>query len=167
MRLLLNNPGARMKRAFGALVLLAALAGPALAVEPNEMLSDPKLEARARDLSKGLRCLVCRNETIDESNAGLARDVRLLLRERLVAGDTDGQAVQAIVDRYGDYVLLKPPFERATLMLWLGPPALLLLGGGIIAFAIRRRRTVPPPAPDALGEDEQRRVAELIQEFDH
>ena len=102
-------------------LLLLALARPAFAVEPRERLADPALEARARAISSELRCLVCQNESIDESGADLAHDIRMLVRERLTAGDTDAQAIQAVVNRYGAFVLLKPPVEPATYVLWYGP----------------------------------------------
>lgn len=149
-----------MKAALLALLLLVA--GAAAAVEPGERLADPALEARARSLSAGLRCLVCQNESIDESGAGLAHDIRILLRERLRAGDSDAQAVQAIVDRYGDFVLLNPPLRPATWLLWFSP-LLLLAGGGAILLAARRGRT-PPPTP--LSAAEQARLATLLQETD-
>ena len=138
------------------------LAGPALAVRPDEVLSDPALEARARDLSQGLRCLVCRNESIDDSDADLAHDLRVLLRERLVAGDTDEQAVAYIVARYGEFVLLKPPPTGANLILWLSGPALLLIGAGV-AFAMLRRRSRAPEA-EALSAEEAARVKALLGE---
>jgi cytochrome c-type biogenesis protein CcmH len=142
------------------LVLAALLlAGPALAVRPDEVLSDPALEARARELSQGLRCLVCRNEDIDDSDADLAHDLRVLLRERLVAGDTDEQAVAYIVARYGEFVLLKPTTKGANLILWLSGPA-LLLAGGAVAFAMLRRRSRAPEA-GALTEAEAARVKAL------
>ncbi len=137
------------------------MATAALAVQPDEILDDPVLEARARGLSKGLRCLVCRNESIDESNAELARDLRLLLRERLVAGDTDDQAVDFIVARYGEYVLLKPRATGANLVLYLIGPVLLLVGGGAAAVYVRRRRT---GGPAVLNEAEKVRLSELLDE---
>ncbi len=143
------------------LLMLLLLAGPALAVLPDERLADPALEARARALSRDLRCVVCQNESIDESNATLARDIRLLLRERLVAGDSDAQAVAYLVARYGDFVLLRPPVRADTWLLWFGPFALLALGGGI-AFATLRRRRAEPPAP--LTAEEQARVEALLRE---
>jgi cytochrome c-type biogenesis protein CcmH len=148
-----------MIRALFVLLLLApVLAG---AVEPRERLADPGLEARARDISRTLRCLVCQNESIDDSNADLARDIRVLLRERLVAGDSDAAARQFLVDRYGDFVLLKPPVETATLVLWFGPAAVLVAGGiGVLLYLRRRPAAAPPP----LTEDERRRVAQLLQE---
>ncbi len=141
------------------------LSGSAFAVEPNEQLADPALEARARSISTGLRCLVCQNETIDESNAGLAHDIRTLLRERLVAGDSDQQAVQAIVDRYGEFVLLQPRLHPATLMLWFGPFILLAvaLGGGFVWMRHRSNATeVAPP----LSQDDRVRLAALMQEHE-
>ena len=136
------------------------LAGPALAVRPDEVLSDPVLEARARDLSKGLRCLVCRNEDIDESDADLAHDLRVLLRERLVAGDSDAAAVAYIVARYGEFVLLKPTATGANLILWLAGPG-LLLAGGAVAFAMLRRRSMAPDAA-VLSAEEQARLDALL-----
>lgn len=149
-----------MKRLM--LILTLLLAPPALAVEPNEVLDDPALEARARELSKGLRCLVCRNESIDESNADLARDLRLLLRERLVAGDSDDAAIDYIVDRYGEYVLLNPRADGANLLLWLAGPAFLLVGLGIGIAFIRGRRNTSQPTPEALTDEEQARLKEIM-----
>lgn len=143
------------------LVLLLLAPGLARAVEPAERLADPALEARARDISRGLRCLVCQNESIDESNADLARDIRVLLRERLVAGDSDVAARQFLVDRYGDFVLLKPPLEGATLLLWFGPVLVLLTGGVGVALYLRRRPAAPPPPLTAAERD---RVARLLKE---
>ena len=146
-----------------ALILSAVLvASPALAVQPDEILSDPALEARARALSKDLRCLVCRNENIDDSNAELARDLRLLLRERLVAGDSDAAAIAYIVDRYGEYVLLNPTTKGANLILWIAGPGMLLIGGGIAFAYLRRRRGLAEPAPEALSDEEEKRLAEIL-----
>ena len=140
---------------------------PAQAVEPDEVLDDPELEARARRISKQLRCLVCQNENIDESNAPLARDLRILLRERLKAGDTDEQAIQFLVDRYGEYVLLKPRFAPHTLILWVGP--FLILAAGLIAAAIYLRRRVRQAreavqAEAPLSEEERKRLRDLLDE---
>jgi len=132
---------------------------PALAVLPDEVLSDPALEARARDISSQLRCLVCQNESIDESNADLAREIRLIVRERLVAGNTDQEVMQFLVDRYGEYVLLRPVFAPHTIMLWGAPPLVLLIGGVAIAVAVRRRQSSADPAP--LTPDEQRVLDDL------
>jgi cytochrome c-type biogenesis protein CcmH len=134
---------------------------PAFAVLPNEQLADPRLEARARALSSELRCVVCQNQTIDDSDADLAHDLRVLLRQRLKAGDTDQQAIAFIVNRYGDYVLLKPPFEAETLLLWLGPLLVLLAGGIGVVFYLRRRRDAALPAMTA---DEQARLDRLLKE---
>ena len=141
--------------------LLAAT--PAMAVQPDEVLSDPALESRARDLSRGLRCLVCRNENIDDSNASLARDLRLLLRERLTAGDTDAQAVAFIVDRYGEFVLLNPTGNGANLILWWAGPAMLVTGLGISALYLRRRRTATDPDA-ALSATETARLSEILKD---
>lgn len=137
-----------------------ALTTQSLAVEPDEVLKDPALEARARALSKNLRCLVCQNESIDESNAGLAKDLRILLRERLVAGDTDDQAVNYLVNRFGEYVLLKPRFAPHTLILWLGPFLLLALA---ILFLLRaRRKPVASIAEVELTQDEKNRLQKVL-----
>jgi cytochrome c-type biogenesis protein CcmH len=155
-----------VRRILAALLLLSAIAGPAGAVEPNERLADPVLEARAREVSKDLRCLVCQNESIDESGADLAHDLRVLLRERIKAGDTDQQAVAYIVSRYGDFVLLDPPVKPATYVLWFSPIALLALAGIATALALRRRRSQPGASPPPLSDAEKTRVAELVQEID-
>lgn len=144
-----------------SLALLAA--GPALAVQPDEILDDPVLEERARDISAGLRCLVCRNESIDESNADLARDLRLLVRERLVAGDSDAEVIDFVVARYGEYVLLSPPATGSTLLLWWAGPIMLLLAGGIGAAYIRSRRSAPELAA-GLSPDEEARLKDLLKD---
>lgn len=141
---------------------LMLLASPALAVRPDEMLSDPALEARARTLSQDLRCLVCRNESIDDSDADLAHDLRVLLRERLVAGDSDQQAVAFIVDRYGEYVLLRPTTGGANLILWLAGPA-MLLAGGAVALQMLRRRAKAPEAAELLSDEDQARLDALLK----
>ena len=139
---------------------LALLAAPAAAVEPDEVLDDPVLEARARGISKELRCVVCRNQSIDDSDAGLAKDLRLVVRERLVAGDTDGEVFDYVTARYGDYVLLRPRFDAQSAVLYLGGP-LLLVAGGLLLWR-RSRRAVPDTAPPApLNEAEKARLAEL------
>jgi len=152
-----------MRRLRGLLIALALLmAAPVAAVQPDEVLDDPALEARARALSSGLRCLVCRNESIDDSNADLAKTLRLLVRERLVAGDSDAEAVQYLVDRYGEYVLLNPRFTLANALIWFSGPA-LLLGGGWLAWGfIRRRETAARPAPAPLTAEETRRLERLM-----
>jgi cytochrome c-type biogenesis protein CcmH len=131
-----------------------ALAGPARAVTPDEQLRDPKLEARARALSQELRCLVCQNQSIDDSAAPLAHDLRVILRERIAAGDTDRQAVDYLVRRYGDFVLLRPPFQADTWALWLGPLAVLLLGGAGVAVYMRGRSLKPESPLSAADEAE-------------
>ncbi len=146
------------------LLLLLLLAAPALAVQPDERLADPALEARARALSRELRCVVCQNESIDESNAPLARDIRLLLRERLTAGDSDAQATSFLVARYGDFVLLRPPVRGDTWLLWFGPFALLLAGIAVTALALRRRAAAPAPKP--LSPEEQARLDALLNAGD-
>jgi cytochrome c-type biogenesis protein CcmH len=144
------------------LLILLLAASPVFAVEPDEMLDDPALETRARELSQGLRCPVCRNESIDESNADIAKDIRILLRERLVAGDSDEEAVQFLVDRYGEYVLLAPTAQGANLVLYLAGPVLLLLGAGVAVVYLRRRRT-DRDATDTLSTDEKARLDELMR----
>ena len=155
-----------MKALFLGLVLCLA-AVSAGAVNPDEMLDDPALEARAREISKGLRCLVCQNQSIDDSDADLARDLRVLVRQRLVAGDSDGQVIDYVVSRYGDFVLMRPPFKATTYALWLGPALIAGLGVlAVVAFYRRRRAagarrgTAPPP----LTEDEKRRLETLLDD---
>jgi cytochrome c-type biogenesis protein CcmH len=145
-------------------VLLAAvlLALPALAVEPSEVLPDPALEARARAIGRALRCVVCQNQSIEDSAAEVAHDMRRAVRERLTAGDTDAQVMTFMVARYGDYVLLKPPFKSDTWVLWLGAPLVLLLAGGALVLAARRRRPVEA-APVPLTNEERARVSALLQ----
>jgi cytochrome c-type biogenesis protein CcmH len=142
------------------LLLLAPLA--ARAVQPGEIMSDPKLEARARALSAELRCMVCQNESIDESNADLARDLRLLVRERLRAGDSDDQIRAFLVSRYGDFILLKPPFKLETWLLW-GAPFLILLAGSCIILIARRRQRAPA-ATNSLTEAERARLEAMLGE---
>ena len=132
------------------------------AVEPDEMLDNPVLEARAREISRYLRCLVCQNETIDESSADLAKDLRLLVRERLVVGDTNDQVIQYIVDRYGDFVLLKPPMQSNTLILWFGPATLLIVALlSITAFYRRAQRNSQGGVPE-LTDEEQKRLRDIM-----
>jgi cytochrome c-type biogenesis protein CcmH len=151
-----------VRRWFISFVLSLAVIVPALAVEPAERLADPRLEARARELSKELRCLVCQNESIDDSHADLAHDLRVLLRERLEAGDSDQQAIDYIHNRYGDFVLLRPPVKPATYALWFGPVIVLLLAGIGTVVYLRRRPAAEPAAP--LSEAERRRLETLLQE---
>jgi cytochrome c-type biogenesis protein CcmH len=148
---------------LAALLLLVALA--ASAVEPRERLADPAQEARARSISSQLRCLVCQNESIDDSGADLAHDIRVFVRERLTAGDTNAQAMQAIVSRYGSFVLLKPPVEPATYLLWYGPPLLLAAGlAGTLVWLKRRQSTPADIAP--LNPEESRRLEGLMRGTD-
>ena len=151
-------------RRLALIALLAALLAPAaaLAVQPDEILKDSALEARARDLSRGLRCMVCQNQSIDDSEAPLARDLRLLVRERLTKGDSDSQVLDFLVARYGEFVLLKPPLELHTLLLWGLPPVALLAGMLALVVLARRRKTVNVE-PAALSGDEQRRMASLVK----
>jgi cytochrome c-type biogenesis protein CcmH len=151
-----------MIRLLLAATLLTVLGTAAYAVEPSERLADPALEARARALSQELRCLVCQNQSIDESNADLAHDLRVLLRQRLAAGDTDWHVLDYIVARYGVFVLLDPPFVPATYLLWLTPP-MLVLGAGIFLI-VRARRRRPDPELPALSEEERDRAALLLGE---
>ncbi len=148
---------------IAAILLALTLALPAAAVQPDEVLPDPVLEERARDISGGLRCIVCRNESIDESNAELARDLRLLVRERLVAGDTDAQVVSYVVNRYGEYVLLRPPMTGSTIALWLAAPVLLLLGLGLSVAYVRRRSRAEAPTEAALSDEEAERLKEILR----
>jgi cytochrome c-type biogenesis protein CcmH len=149
---------------FMSVLMLVLLALPVAAVQPDEVLDDPVLEERARELSKGLRCLVCRNESIDESNAGLARDLRLLVRERLVVGDSDDEVIAFVVDRYGEYVLLRPTADGANMLLWAAGPIMLLLAALTGFFYLRKRASAPAPAEAALTEDERQRLRELLDE---
>lgn len=139
---------------------LGLLAGPALAVGlPSEMLPDPAQEQRARDIGHELRCMVCQNQSIEESEADLARDLRRIVRERVAAGDSDSQVVSYLHDRYGDFVLLRPPFTLATAALWGAP--FLALGGGLLAILLLRRRRIDPVAAAPLSAEEQARLAAL------
>ena len=141
-------------------VFAAGAVTPALAIRPDEVLSDPKLEARARAIGSELRCLVCQNESIDDSDADLAHDLRVLVRQRLVAGDSDEQVKAYIVARYGNYVLLKPPFLAETYLLWIGPALLLIAAGAAAVLYYRRSAAQPPPGP--LSPQEQQRIAALV-----
>jgi cytochrome c-type biogenesis protein CcmH len=163
-----DAPVRRLRHAsllWGALLaLLINLATlPVKAVEPDEVLQDPALEARARYISEGLRCLVCQNQSIDDSQAPLAKDLRVLVRERLKAGDTDQQIEDFVVARYGEFVLLKPRFEPHTLLLWFATPAVFLAALLIVVMANRRRSTVASP-PTALTEAEERKLKSLLDD---
>ena len=151
-------------RRLALIALLVALVAPtaALAVEPDEILKNPQLEARARHLSEELRCMVCQNQSIDDSAAPLARDLRVLVRERLTAGDSDQQVLNYLVARYGEFVLLKPRFELQNLLLWGLPPFALVAGIIALFVTARRRRAVNLQAP-ALSAAEQQRVAALVE----
>jgi cytochrome c-type biogenesis protein CcmH len=153
-----------MRRFLAALAFMASLlvGGAAFAVLPDEMLANPAQEARAVSLSKTLRCVVCQNQNIDDSAAPIARDMRLLLRQRIAAGDTDQQAVSYLVQRYGNFVLLKPPFQADTWVLWGAPFAVLLIAALAVFVPLRNRKTAPPPAP--LTDAERQRLAILIGE---
>jgi len=148
-----------LRRAL-SLLLAILVAVPALAVDPSEMLKDPALEARAREIGQALRCVVCQNQSIDDSAAEVARDMRRAVRERLTAGDSDARVFDFMVARYGDYVLLKPPFKVGTLVLWLGAPLLLLVAASAIMLtALRRRATAPLPP---LSNEERERLHALL-----
>jgi cytochrome c-type biogenesis protein CcmH len=140
--------------------VVVSACGPALAVQPDEVLKDPALEQRARDLSRELRCMVCQNQSIDDSDAPLARDLRLLVRERLKAGDSDAQVMSYLVSRYGEFVLLKPRFAWHNAILWAAPFAILMLGFLAIVLKLRRR-VAAPPAP--LAESEEKRLHDLVR----
>ncbi len=147
---------------IAAFLLLLSVAAPAFAVEPGERLADPALESRARTLSEQLRCLVCQNESIDESGAPLAHDLRVLLRERIAAGDSDAQAVKFLTDRYGNFLLLKPPVEPATYVLWFGPLGLLVVAAGGALIFLRRRQAMPDAPP--LTASERTQLDRLMKE---
>jgi cytochrome c-type biogenesis protein CcmH len=152
-------------RRLAVILLLLWFGAPAFAVQPDEILSDPKLEQRARALSQELRCMVCQNQSIDDSDAPLARDLRVLVRERLTAGDSDGQVIDFLVARFGEFVLLKPRVSAHTLLLWLAPLAVLIIAA-IGFFAAGRRRSAeaaPPAGPEQLSVDEEARVAALTK----
>jgi cytochrome c-type biogenesis protein CcmH len=157
-----------MTRAAPRLAMFAAAvlaAGAAFAVEPDEIMQDPALEARARALSAGLRCLVCQNQSIDDSNAPLARDLRVLVRERLKAGDSDAQVMQFVEDRYGEFVLLRPPLSWRTVVLWASPILALIVAVWMTAQAWRRRQM--PAAPSAaapLSADEEEKLRAILAE---
>jgi cytochrome c-type biogenesis protein CcmH len=144
--------------------LLLTFASSAGAVEPSEVLADPILESRARALSVQIRCLVCQNQSIDDSNADLARDLRTLVRERLVAGDSDQGVLDYLSSRYGDFVLLKPPIKPETWALWFGPIGIVLMAFAGAAFYFRRRRYVAPQGGDLLADDEARQLSQLLGE---
>jgi cytochrome c-type biogenesis protein CcmH len=150
----------RILRVIVATVILLAPMAPVSAYQPDEVLKDATLEARARDLSAVLRCLVCQNQSIDDSNAPLARDLRLIIRERLTKGDTNAQVLDFVVARYGEFVLLKPRFAPHTYILWLTAPVLLLLGA--LGLFVRQRRQANATAPKPLTKAEKQKLRELL-----
>lgn len=152
-----------VRRALRVLLVATLALAPlaASAVQPDEILSDKALEQRARQLSAGLRCLVCQNQSIDDSNAPLARDLRMVVRERLVAGDDDAQVMNYVVARYGEFVLLKPPFKTQTLLLWASPFVLLVFGAGWLLLSARRRTRAMQEAP-ALTEEERSALEQAL-----
>lgn len=154
----------RTLKAAALSLMMATMAMPVVAVQPDEMLDDPVLEDRARDLSKGIRCVVCQNESIDESNADLARELRLVVRERLVEGDTNDEVLDYLVERYGQFVLMKPRTDGWNIILWLSGPALFLIALGVGAAYIRNRSNAVAPTEAALSEDEKKRLDELLRD---
>jgi cytochrome c-type biogenesis protein CcmH len=158
------HPRLTLVRFMVAGLLLAGAANPSFAVLPDEVLSDSRLEARARAISKDLRCLVCQNQSIDDSNAPLAKDLRVILRERLVAGDSDDQAVDYIVARYGNYVLLKPPFQTDTVLLWLAPFLVLLVTLGVTAAYLRKRPLAETESSAPLSKEDLDSLASQLKE---
>ena len=158
-----------MRRLAFALLLTLLLPFSAGAVQPDEMLADPALEARAREIGKELRCLVCQNESIDESNAELARDLRLLVRERIKQGESNDDVRAFVVQRYGDFVLLNPPVKPSTWILWYGPAGILLLGGvGVLLYLRGRRKAAAAMPAEAvpLDPEERKRLDALMAEGD-
>lgn len=149
-------------RLIAGLFALLMAAGAAHAVNPDEVLEDAALETRARDISAGLRCLVCQNQSIDDSDAPLARDLRLLVRERLTEGDSDAEVISLVVDRYGDFVLLKPPVNASTYLLWFAP--IILLAFGVFAIFRLFRRPAPSSSAAGLNPDEERRLKKLLED---
>lgn len=153
-----------MRRFLLCIALGLVLSAPVHAVEPDEILGDPVLEDRARDISKGLRCVVCQNQDIDSSNAGVARDLRLLVRERLVAGDTNEEVMDYVRARYGDYVLMSPPLTPATYALWFAP--VVLAGFSLIAFVVVTRRRRNAPLEKTFTPVEEERIASYLKKTD-
>ena len=153
-----------MRRFLSYIALSVVLAAPVHAVEPDEILADPVLEDRARDISKGLRCVVCQNQDIDSSNAGVERDLRRLVRERLVAGDTNEEVMAYVRARYGDYVLMSPPLTPATYALWFAP--VVLAGFSLIAFVVVTRRRRNAPQEKTLTEDDEERIESYLKNTD-
>lgn len=154
----------RAAKAVLLALMLSSMAQPVAAVQPDEVLDDPVLEDRARELSKGIRCVVCQNESIDESNADLARELRLVVRERLVAGDSDEEVLDFLVERYGQFVLMKPRTDGWNLVLWWSGPALFLIALGVGVTYVRNRSTAIAPTEAALSDDEKKRLEELLKD---
>ncbi len=152
----------RLALTWGLFAAALLAGGPAPAVQPDEVLNEPVLEARARTISKNLRCLVCQNQSIDDSDAGLARDLRILVRQRLVAGDSDDQVIDFVVARYGDYVLLKPPLKPVTYALWVGPVLIIVIAAATVIAYFRRRRRVPAAVTHPLDQIEEKRLSHLL-----
>lgn len=150
------------RKAFVTILIVHFVLGTAFAVQPDELLADPVLEARAREISKEVRCLVCRNESIDDSHASLARDLRILVRERLAAGDSDDEVRQFLVERFGEYVLLKPAFSTGNALLWLFGPLAFLLGLGVIVRYLQKQQPRGASGPRPLTEDERKELASLV-----
>lgn len=162
----------RKSLVFGILLSLLLPVAVAFAVTPDEMLSDPKLESRARVISQELRCVVCPNQSIDDSNAPLAKDLRVLIRDRLKAGDSNAQAIDFVVERYGNFVLLKPPFQLNTLLLWLAPALLAIIVLFQLMRFLRRQQSLPASegfdsveaeSRDELSADEAKRLREILE----
>ena len=152
----------RLKAFFIAALLL--LAGPVLAVQPDEILQDPGLETRARMISREIRCPVCQGETIDDSTAPISRDLRLIIRERLLAGDSNDEVIDFVVERYGEFVLFKPRASGWNWVLWLSGPVALLAAGGGIWLTRRHRQAAPPGPPAPLSAEEEARLAEILKD---
>ena len=152
-----------MRRIVAAALLLFSLCAPSFAVQPSEMLDDPVLEERARNLSAGLRCMVCQNQSIDDSDAELARDLRVLVRERIAAGESDAQVIDYVVSRYGEFVLLQPRFSIRNALLWATPALLLALGGGFLLLPAARRQRPAKPAPAPLTAEEEARLKVILR----
>lgn len=155
-----------MRRLVLALALTLTMAGPVAAVLPEEQLADPVLEARAREISQELRCVVCQNQSIDDSDAPLAADLRAIVRERLTAGDTNEEVMAYIVARYGNFVLLKPPLDGETLLLWLAPLLVLIPGGVGVALYLRRRGRAGTADPQPLSAEERRALVAILKSDD-
>jgi cytochrome c-type biogenesis protein CcmH len=150
----------RIGRKFSVALWFFLAAAPAMAVQPSEVMKDPALESRARELSSELRCLVCQNQSIDDSDADLARDIRVLIRDRIAKGESNDTVRDFLVSRYGDFILLRPPLKSQTLLLWLSAPLTLLVGALAVFVASRRPRAEPPP----LDEEEEKQLASLARD---